>query len=261
MIEVREIDIEISGAPLLRKVSLEVRPGEVLAVLGPNGAGKSTLLKAVAGELRIAAGEVRLESRPLKDWSWTDLARRRSVLSQQVRIPFGLTVHETVALGRFPYRNEESPRQSGRIAARLIRQEGLLPFLHRMTVTLSGGEQQRVHFTRALAQLHAPAVTAPRYLLLDEPTASLDIAQQHRLLSRTRQLAHADGWGVLTILHDINLAAQYADRILLLHRGRAVAWGSPAEVLTPARIKRTFGLEATVDHHPQLRTLQVRTYC
>ncbi len=260
MLKASQIEVRLGGAPIIKPISLNVPAGALVAVLGANGAGKSTLLNALAGELPLHGGSITLHGRPLQAWSSVAMARFRSVLSQQRQLPFALTVLETVQLGRFPYHREESEQASRRIAAQLLDEAGLYHFSSRLMPTLSGGEQQRIHFLRALAQLHEPREDRAKLLLLDEPTSSLDIAQQHRLLDQARQLTRRDNLGVFAILHDINQAAQYADHILMLRQGKLVAAGSPAEVLRPAHIRQVFGVEAVVSYHPELARPQVSTF-
>jgi iron complex transport system ATP-binding protein len=245
--------VRVGGSVLLDGVSLAVRPGEIVAVVGPNGAGKSTLLKVAAGECTPSAGSVTLDGRPLPSFPPDVLAARRAVLPQQSALQFGFTASEVVALGRTPHASHSSRREDEAAVRRALAQAGVGHLAHRRYPTLSGGEQQRVHLARALAQLDAPASTSdgsqPRYLLLDEPTASLDLAHQHTVLGTARALADA-GTGVLVVLHDLNLAAQYADRLAVLRRGRLLADGPPVDVLDPALVQAAFDVAVTVLPHP-----------
>ncbi len=244
-----------SGARLLEDVSLELRAGELIAVVGPNGAGKSTLLKALAGDLPavwIRAGRVDLAGRPLAAWPRRERARRLGVLPQQTPVPFAFTALETVLLGRSPHGDRETAADRV-IARQALAAAGVEHLAERLCPTLSGGEAQRVGFARVLAQLWpspTPRAEAPRYLLLDEPTASLDLARQHELLSVARAWADEENIGVLVILHDLNLAARYADRLLVLGAGRTRGLGSPADLLTPELLQDTFGLPTLVNPHP-----------
>lgn len=250
MIEARNICVCIGRHNLLSAANLTVAPGCLLAVLGPNGAGKSTFLRVIAGLQAPSAGIVRVNGRTLSDWPGAELARMRAVLRQEVHIAFPLTVLETVLLGRFPFQGQEGTRLRRRIATEALKRVGLAGFAHRDVRTLSGGERRRVHFARVLAQLYEPAPTEGKFMLLDEPTAALDIGQQHRLLALVRQEVEAHGYGALLILHDMNLAAQYADHIVLLRQGRIVDTGAPREVLTAANIEGAFGIRAHVAEHP-----------
>jgi iron complex transport system ATP-binding protein len=235
-------------------VSLAVRPGEVLAVLGLNGAGKSTLLRVFSGLQRPQAGAVSLDGRPLRDWTPHALARRRAVLPQEAQLAFPFRVHEVVMLGRSPHAGTCRANDHLRAVDAAMRAADVAALAGRPYPTLSGGERQRVQLARALAQIwRAEDSTAPdaRYLLLDEPTNNLDLRHQDEVLATARRLA-ADGVGVLAILHDINLAAAFADRICLLKEGRIVAEGPAASVIAEAPLAETFEVSVTLLRHPAL---------
>lgn len=231
----RGVGVSVRGKPLLADVSLSVLLGEVLAVVGPNGAGKSTLLRTLCGDLRPTAGEVSLNGRPLSDWSPKELATRRAVLLQSSALTFGFTALEVVMLGRGLGEADED------LAWRALAAVGLEEFHDRLYPTLSGGEQQRIQLARVLAQLDVERGPGPKYLFLDEPTASLDLAHQHDTLRVARQTA-ASGAGVFVVLHDLNLATQYADRVAVLSKGRIVAMGQPADTLRVELIEAVFGV-------------------
>lgn len=243
ILSVDNLNFSVGGRELLRQIALGVEAGEMLVVLGRNGAGKSTLLKHLSGEL--AARGVKLFGRELSAHKLEELALRRGVLAQHTSMTFGYEVLEVVALGRIPHRETKS--ESDAVARAALARVGLTGFEERDILTLSGGEQQRVHLARVLAQLHGQ--TESRLLLLDEPTSSLDLAHQHQTLRLARELA-AEGTGVLAILHDLNLAAQYADRMLLLADGAVAAYGTPREVLTPELIRLAFDHEVQILSHP-----------
>jgi iron complex transport system ATP-binding protein len=249
MLSLDTVRVCVGDAVLLDGVSLAVRPGEVVAVVGPNGAGKSTLLKVAAGERAPTTGRVTLDGAPLASFTPDVLAARRAVLPQHSALQFGFTASEVVALGRTPHVHHSSWKEDETAVRRALGRAGVGHLAARRYPTLSGGEQQRVHLARALAQLDAPHVNEPRYLLLDEPTASLDLAHQHAVLGTARALADA-GTGVLVVLHDLNLAAQYADRLAVLRRGRLLADGPPADVLDPALVHAAFDVAVTVLPHP-----------
>lgn len=250
MIKVSNIHLAAGRTPILHGIDVEVHPGEMLAVIGTNGAGKSTLLKAIGGELRPQRGDIHINGQPLAAWSQEALACTRGILSQMIPLTFSMRVQEVVELGRFPYQKQESAEKARQLAQACLAQVGMEAFWQRDMHTLSGGEQQRVHFARVLAQIHQPEVLSPKYLLLDEPLASLDIAQKHKLLRLVRQLVHTCHYGVFMVLHDINLAAQYADRVLMLKQGRVLALGNPREVFTPQTLKEGFDIDAHVAPHP-----------
>lgn len=249
MLAAHHVSYALAGRYLLSEVSVAVTPGELLAVIGPNGAGKSTLLKVLCGDLSPSSGEVTLEGRPLALWSHREQAKRRALLSQSSSLTFPFRVFEVVLMGRNPHLvGREGPRDH-RIAEAALARVALQALAQRAYPTLSGGEQQRVQLARALAQVWEGA--ASRYLLLDEPTNNLDLAHQHQALAIARQLAR-EGVGVLAVLHDLNLAAQYADKILMLCRGRVRALGSPQEVLTSETLCTTFEIPVVVTRHPCL---------
>lgn len=260
MLEAKHLYVKIKDQYLLQDLSLQVSPGELVAVVGANGAGKSTLLKALSGECRPSGGEVSINGERLRQFNTWQMARMRGVLSQSVHLAFSMTAIETVLLGRFSYHQEESPAQSAQIAEWALQQVQMAAFAHRDVSTLSGGEQQRVHLARILAQIYEPQARNPKYLLLDEPVSSLDIARQHDVLALAQQLTRRHQLGCLLVIHDMNLAAQYADRVVMLKQGRALRTGTPAEVFRPAFISEVFDIAAFVQQHPIFGCPQVTTY-
>jgi iron complex transport system ATP-binding protein len=220
---------------LLREVSLELRPAEVMILLGPNGSGKTTLLRTLSGELKPTSGEVRLLGRPLAAWSLAEQAKQRAVLPQSANITFPFRCRQVVLMGRSPHlkRRDETLHDHEVVAAYLRRVE-MTAFAERIFPTLSGGEKARINLARILAQ-------ETRFLLLDEPTASLDPLHQRRVLELTRELAE-QGCGVLAILHDLNLAAAFADRIGILFQGQLITLAEPEIALTEERLEAVFGL-------------------
>ncbi|MDX2061550.1 MAG: heme ABC transporter ATP-binding protein [Bacteroidia bacterium] len=250
LLEVSHLQYRAGGRLLVDGLSFTVAPGERLAVVGPNGAGKSTLLKLLSGSLQPTSGEVRLGGRPLGAYSAHDLAARRAVLSQSVQLPFPYTVAEVVALGRAAF--GERPATVRTVTEAVIAAVGLAPLAHRAYNRLSGGEQQRTHLARVLAQLWpAPGRQTPadRLLLLDEPTASLDLSHQHRSLSLA-QSALGEGVGLLAVVHDLNLATAYFDRIIFLKQGQCAACGPIAETVTRATVEHVFEQPVLVRRHP-----------
>ncbi|MGB8509418.1 MAG: heme ABC transporter ATP-binding protein [Pyrinomonadaceae bacterium] len=281
MIEARGVSVRIGAATLLENVSLRVVPGELLAVVGPNGAGKSTLRRALCGDAELSGGAVSMDARPLGEWSLVERARARAVMPQDSSLTFPFTVLEVALMGRLPHlAGAEGPRdyEIARAALDAVEARHLE---ERLYPTLSSGERQRVHLARVLAQVweHAspsssqlptsslsrtsshsrassPSQTTSssgtgRYLLLDEPTSNLDLAHQHGTLAVARRFAR-EGAGVLVILHDLNLAAQYADRVVMLKDGRVARAGSPAEVFTTEAIREVFNVSALVTGHPSM---------
>jgi iron complex transport system ATP-binding protein len=232
------VGVSIGGRVLLADVSLRVGPGEVVALVGPNGAGKSTLLKVLAGDLAPNVGRVLLDERPLSAFRPRELALRRAVLPQQTVIQFAFTAREIVTMGRGPRRGHDDEV----VVARTLAQTESLPIAERHYPSLSGGEQARVSLARVLAQ-EAPL------LLLDEPTSALDPRHQQMVMDLARDVA-ASGGAVVAILHDLNLAASAADRIVLLHEGRVVADGAPWATLTETLLSDVFACPIAVTAHP-----------
>lgn len=241
MIRATGLSYSAGQRALASSIELEIRSGEVLAVLGPNGAGKTTVLRLLTGELQPSQGVVLLDDKPLPHYSTADLARRRAVLPQSESLRFGFLGHEVVALGRYPWGGGSGPSESS-IVTEAMRAAGALEFAERRYTQLSGGERTRIQLARVFAQIWNPGDERRRFLLLDEPTANLDLAHQHEVLSAVRRFA-STGVGVVMVLHDLNLAQRYADRVLLLHEGRMLACGRPEDVLTTETIRRIFDVD------------------
>jgi len=241
-IHARSIVCGYDGREVLHGLDVEICLGEFVGVLGPNGSGKSTLLRAITGVLPLSAGEVDLFGGPVSRANRREIARRVGVVPQAALIPFEFTVREVVAMGRTPHiarLHGESEADRAAIEAALERTDtsGLA---ERLMSELSGGESQRVTIARALAQ-------EPELLLLDEPTAFLDLNHQIEVFELLRRLNRDDGLTVVSVSHDLNLAALYCDRIILLRDGRIVDEGTPGAVLTVDRIAEVYGAEVLVD--------------
>lgn len=244
MIRAARVSLVVRGRALLQDCELVLEPGRVVAVLGPNGAGKSSLLRVLAGELPASRGRVTLDDRDLSAWCTRALAWRRAVVTQFQATNLPFTVSEIVALGRAPLRARDTQATRHQAVTAALVRAGIVALADRRVDTLSGGERQRVAFARALAQLdHDSPGCWPRYLLLDEPTASLDLRHQFGVLSELRRLA-AREYGVLVVLHDLNQALAYADDVVLLADGRVRAVGAARATLTPDRIAAVFGVDA-----------------
>lgn len=250
MLAAENLTLARGGKRILDRVSLAIPAGEVVGLLGSNGAGKSTLLGALSAELAADSGSLTLDGRPLGAMRPREQARKRAVLPQKPGLTFDLGVREVVAMGAYPF-PELSPDAVDELARQALAWADAGHLDGCRYPQLSGGEQQRVQFARALVQCRAArAEGEARYLLLDEPTASLDPKHQAELMRRAAHLAHEGNTGVLVILHDMNLAARWCDRLLLLGSGQAIAQGTPAQVLTPANLYLAYGIEARVMPHP-----------
>ncbi|MCU7650995.1 heme ABC transporter ATP-binding protein [Pseudomonas piscis] len=246
MLRVKNLHVRRGGKDVLTGIDLQLVPGEVLGVLGPNGAGKSSLLGALSGELAAHQGRVLLDERELAQWDGVQRARRLAVLPQASSLDFAFRVEEVVGLGRLPHQSGLLRDQE--IVAAALEAADVAHLGGRSYLALSGGERQRVHLARVLAQLW-PGEPG-HSLLLDEPTSALDPLHQHVTLQAIRAFADR-GVAVLVILHDLNLAARYCDRVLLLEGGRPHSMGVPTAVLRAEPLKAVFGLEVLVQEHPE----------
>lgn len=226
------VGYRVGAAQILADVTLEVGYGRVLALVGPNGAGKSTLLGVLAGDIAPTEGAVALDDRDLADWSVRELSHQRSVLLQSNAVAFSFTGRQVVEMGRAPWLGTPRADDDENAIAAALEETDAIAFADRPFPTLSGGERARVSLARVLAQ-DTPV------LLLDEPTASLDIGHQEDVLRVARRLA-GRGCAVVAVLHDLSLAAAYADDLAMLHHGRLVAHGTPAEVLTAERVEEVY---------------------
>ena len=239
------VSYAVQDRVLVSQVEMDLRHGEMLAVVGPNGAGKSTLCALLAGDLPPMEGEVEVCGRAVRATKPAVLARLRSMLSQHTPLRFPFTAREVALMGRHPHISRwKSPTETDfALAEGAMRSTQVLHLADRLYPTLSGGEQRRVSLARVLAQ-DTPVV------LLDEPTAALDIGHQQLVMSLCRQLAN-DGRAVLAVLHDLNLAGAYADRVMVMSEGEVVAVGRPEEVLCPDLLSAVFNQPVMVMPHPQ----------
>jgi len=246
MLKIQNLSVSYGSSQILHEISLDVGSGEVLALIGPNGAGKSTLIRAVSGVISYT-GQVRTNGNGFASLSPIQRAKYIATVPQAVSMPPAYTVWETVLLGRTPYLGflGQVSEKDKEIARQSLQRVSALPFADRRVGELSGGEQQRVLLARALCQ-------STPILLLDEPTAHLDLQYQVSLLELVSELAHKDNLAVLVALHDLNLAAHYADRITLMVAGNIKAIGKPKEVLQPELIAEAYCLPVQVVEHPFL---------
>ena len=232
------VGVVIDGTAILERVSLAIEPGEVLALVGPNGAGKSTLLSVLSGDVRPTTGVVSYHGLPLGGIRHRDLARLRSVLAQENQVSFSFTVAQVVEMGRSPWARSPEAEHDDEAIATAIAAADVAHLAARRYTSLSGGEKARVSLARVLAQ-RTPTV------FLDEPTAALDLRHQEEVMQAAGALA-ASGRAVVVVVHDLSLAAAWADRVALIASGQLVAVGPPAAVLTAQAIERVYGLAVEV---------------
>ena len=250
-ISAQDLSYKIQAQTLLESVDLQADRGEFLGLIGPNGAGKSTLLRAISGILGYQEGTVRLEGADLRSLSSKDISAGLALVPQIAPYTHSFTSIELVLMGRYPHlgRFQIEGREDDRIAREAMRLTETEQFADRTLDTLSGGERQRVFVSRALAQ-------QPRVLLLDEPTANLDVLHQLKVLDLVRRLVD-DGLTAVAAIHDLNMAARYCDRLVLLSGGRVLAEGSPEEVLTPETMESAFGVRSAVYRDPITGSLAI----
>lgn len=248
VLEANEISVNYGDRVAIAGVSLRVLPGEVIAIIGPNGAGKSTLLRTLNRGLVPSSGEILLDGRPLRSFARRAIGRRIAVVAQEAELRFPVTVMEFVLGGRYAWSNARAwgweTERDVRVTQAVLRETELEEFSARLMTELSGGERQRAVLARALA-------TEAGILLLDEPTANLDLAHQAALLRLVRARCHGvEHASAVVVTHDINLAAEFADRVLMLFEGKTLAAGAPQDVLTPELLGKVFEIKVLVDAHP-----------
>ena len=247
MLVANNITFRVGNKILISEISASFAPAKLHLIVGPNGAGKSTLVKVLARLLRPQTGTVRYEDADVSGASEAELAKRRAVLSQAIEIAFPLTVREVVMMGRYPHFSGRPGPTDEQIVDEVMQHFDVAEFKDRYYQTLSGGERQRVNFARVLAQLWRDnPVASCRYLFLDEPLTFLDIRHQIDFMKRIHTFTDAADVVTVGVVHDLNLAARFADQILMMNGGRVVANGSPSEVLTTKRIEQVFGVEPTM---------------
>lgn len=249
LLTVRDVTFELGGRKLLDEISFVAEAGEVLAIVGPNGAGKSTLLRMLSGEAKPTAGQISLDGRALSIIPQRQLAAKRAVMLQNSRVVFPFTGFEVVRLGTEGIGIGLSRKDRDRIALAALAEADAEEFAARSFLTLSGGEQQRVSFARALAQITAGrTLETSQILFLDEPIASLDVRHQLALLDHTRTLVRSGNVLAIVVLHDLALAHTFADRILVLQKGRLATIGTRAEPLSRELIERIFEVSIAGEH-------------
>ncbi|MDX3773997.1 ABC transporter ATP-binding protein [Chromatiaceae bacterium AAb-1] len=248
LLQFEHVSLHIDRQPILHDISFNLHTGEIIGIIGPNGAGKTALLKTLLAEFKTTTGSVLLQNKLLADFTGKQLAQRLAAVSQ-ISIPmFELTVRQVAEIGLLPHKQwfELNNQQDEQLIDNALQKVGLLTKQHYPVNRLSGGEQQRVAIARALVQ-------QPLLLLLDEPTNHLDIQYQHQVMNIIRQ----QGLSVVICLHDLDLAARYCDKVLLLQHGRQLAFGAPSQVFQPQLLQQVFGLRCVVEQHKLTDNLQV----
>ena len=250
LVSARGLGFTVDGRALVAEADLDLQPGTTTILIGPNGAGKSTLLKLMTGEAKPVAGTLQVDGEPLSAIPAWKLACQRAVMAQQARLAFPFSVYEVARLGVDGIGRALSRERREAIVADCLSAAGVIDLAGRRYQTLSGGEQQRVQFARVLCQLEAGrSVSERQALYLDEPIASLDLCHQLALLDMARVIA-SRGVAVLIVLHDLNLAVTYADRLVVMDRGRIVAQGEPAQTLDDALLRQVFRVDLSLSRAP-----------
>lgn len=251
-IEVEMLNKQFSGKSVLEEVSFYVKRGESLGIIGPNGSGKSTLLKLLSGVESSTSGRIELNGKIIEKYTRKELAKWLAVLQQESLPPVGFTVREVIEMGRFPFQNwmgEEKTEIEPLIDSILDKME-LTDLSNRHLENLSGGERQRVALGKTMAQ-------QPKLLMLDEPTTYLDIGHQVLLMDRIREWQQEDDLTIIAVLHDLNIAALYCDRLLMLHKGKVVEVGKPEQIIRADLIEQVYGTTPVVIEHPVYRLPQI----
>ena len=242
MLIARNISYSIGNKSILRDVDLTLEPGEFKAIVGPNGAGKSSLLKIITGENKSYKGKVHYHGKMLNAFKINEISKVRAVLPQESQVNFPFTVSEIVEMGRSTFRDKKS--QLDKIVKAVMQNTNITHLRDRSYHSLSGGEKQKVQLTRVMAQMWGSS-NLSRFIFLDEPTASLDMAQQHQMMGLAKKLSK-NNIGVLAVIHDLNLAIQYADNIVFMRQGEVICQGKVKDIMRKENIETTFSHEVTV---------------
>lgn len=249
MLRTENISFSVGKKQILKNVSASFMPGEFNMILGPNGSGKSSFLKIFSGEINKFQGTVLYDDKKIKELRKEELAKKRAVMSQQADLGFPLLVEEVVMMGRYPHFTFNPNKKDVIICNEVIERMNLTEFTKRNYLTLSGGEKQRVQYARVLAQVWEKPIDGYRYLFLDEPLNSLDISYQHEFLQSAVELMK-EHTVLIAVMHDINLAAHYADNLFFLKEGEMVVHGRPKDILTENVIEKVFNVKTKVIENP-----------
>lgn len=248
LLTANNISVAMHGVQILHDISLTLESGQLVAVIGPNGAGKTSLVKAITGDLALSGGEVRFNNVALNSYPLEARATQLAMLAQQSELNFSFPVVDVVGLGRTPHASGSA--EDNRVVAETLAAVDMSAHREKLYTWLSGGEKQRVQLARVLAQVWRKEDSPARLLVLDEPTASLDVAHTQQLMRVLRGMA-SDGAGIIMNVHDFNIAARYADHIIVLKQGRLEVQGAPHEVINEAMMRRIFNVETRIVQNPE----------
>ena len=246
MLRANNIIYQVGEKKLLTDVSVSFQPGKLNLIIGPNGAGKSTLVKVLCNQIHAQTGEIFYDEKNLRTYSIAALARIRAVLSQNIELAFPLKVFEVVMMGRYPHFTGRPSQKDEMACEEAMQFFDVLDMAERDYMTLSGGEKQRVHFARVVSQIWYPVKDNCRYLVLDEPLTFLDVHYQFQFMHKIIELLQSKDMLVVGVVHDLNLAAKFADQIILLHHGKVLAAGDKETVLTKENIRTAYQLTPVI---------------
>lgn len=248
MLDVYDVNYAVKGKTILKDISFHLQKGSFMAVLGSNGAGKSSLLKCLTGDTTVGRGEIIIEKKHINHWDANALAKKRAYMGQHNDTSIDFSVMDIVAMGRYPYQKGRQNLENTKEIIKAIKQRGLWDLKDRPYASLSGGEQQRTQLARVLAQIGSQHKES-KLLLMDEPVNHLDMYHQHQMMHQAREMAN-QGHTVLCVLHDINMAAMYVDRILMLKNGEIYCEGTPEAIINEEMVRKAYGYESIVTKHP-----------
>lgn len=257
MVVLDNISFSLGSKVLLDQLTFAIENGAMLGILGPNGAGKSTLLKLIAGAFTPTTGSIAIDDITVVPKNNNILSTKRAVLSQNISITFSLTVREVVMLGRYPYNNGRPTSYDSKVVNEALGEVGMLSYADRNILQLSGGEQQRVHIARVLAQVWPNESMENKLILLDEPNANLDINYQHEMFACFKKLNKKFNYTIVAVVHDLNLAGLYMDQLMFLKEGRVVANGNTSQMFKSELFYKVFSVDTHVVLHPTLHKPQI----
>jgi iron complex transport system ATP-binding protein len=249
MLEVNNLSFTIGNQPILRNVSACFEPGKFSVIIGPNGSGKTTLLKIMSREITSFSGAVTYDGKTLRQKDVPAFSKTRAVLSQHSELSFPLSVEEVVMMGRYPHFSHSPGAKDRQVVTDMLELMGIAHLRERNYLTLSGGEKQKTHYARVLSQIQGEETGVVKYLMLDEPIAFMDLNYQHEFLKIARMIAKSNVV-VIAVIHDLNLALQYADSVLALNKGQVLMQDVPGKVVTPELIETLYRMKGSVFHHP-----------